>query len=99
MWNAFIFQVALVDVLRALGLEPDGMVGHSVGELGCAYADGCFTAEQMILAAFWRGKAVEESNLEQGAMAALGMYLTPISDKNIFFWFSIALSKNLEFLS
>ncbi|XP_054723843.1 fatty acid synthase-like [Uloborus diversus] len=66
-------QVALVDVLNELGLKPDGIVGHSVGELGCAYADGCFTAEQMILAAYWRGKAVEDSNLEDGAMAALGI--------------------------
>ncbi|XP_071034019.1 fatty acid synthase [Parasteatoda tepidariorum] len=66
-------QVALVDVLKVLGIEPDGFIGHSVGELGCAYADGCFNAEQMVLAAFWRGKAVEESHLEQGAMAALGV--------------------------
>lgn len=66
-------QVALVDVLTDLGIKPDGIVGHSVGELGCAYADGCFTAEQMVLAAFWRGKAVEESNLEEGSMAAIGL--------------------------
>lgn len=67
--------MALVDVLNELGLQPDGFIGHSVGELGCAYADGCFTAEQMVLAAYWRGKAVEDSNLKEGAMAALGMIL------------------------
>lgn len=66
-------QVALVDVLNELGLKPDGIIGHSVGELGCAYADGCFTAEQMVLAAYWRGKAIEDSNLKEGAMAALGI--------------------------
>lgn len=27
-------QVALVDVLRELGVTPDGIVGHSVGEIG-----------------------------------------------------------------
>lgn len=27
-------QVALVDVLRAVGVQPDGIVGHSVGEIG-----------------------------------------------------------------
>lgn len=27
-------QVALVDVLRAVGIRPDGIVGHSVGEIG-----------------------------------------------------------------
>lgn len=36
--NSFVsiaaVQVALVDVLRELGLRPDGIVGHSVGEVG-----------------------------------------------------------------
>src|SRR6266404_2253642 len=53
-------QIGLVDIIRELGIEPDGIVGHSVGELGCAYGDGCFNAEQMLLAAYWRGKCVEE---------------------------------------
>jgi fatty acid synthase len=37
-------QIALTDMLTALGIEPDGMIGHSAGELGCAYGDGAFTA-------------------------------------------------------
>lgn len=36
--NSFVsiaaVQVALVDVLRALEIHPDGIVGHSVGEIG-----------------------------------------------------------------
>lgn len=36
--NSFVsiaaVQVALVDVLKTVGVEPDGIVGHSVGELG-----------------------------------------------------------------
>lgn len=63
-----------MDVLRELGIVPDHVIGHSVGELGCAYADGCFTAEQMILAAYYRGLASLEAKLIQGAMAAIGMY-------------------------
>lgn len=63
-----------MDVLRELGIVPDHMIGHSVGELGCAYADGCFTAEQMIMAAYYRGLASLEAKLIQGAMAAIGMY-------------------------
>ena len=66
-------QIGLVDVLRQLGIEPDGIVGHSVGELGCAYADGCFTLEQMILSAYWRGKCVENAGLSGGLMAAVGL--------------------------
>ena len=40
------------------GISPDGIVGHSVGELGCAYADGSFTAKEVILAAYWRGEVL-----------------------------------------
>ncbi|XP_049520499.1 LOW QUALITY PROTEIN: fatty acid synthase-like [Dermacentor silvarum] len=66
-------QVALVDMLLALGIRPDGMVGHSLGEIGCAYADGCHTAEEAVLSAFWRGHCVEMGNLPKGAMAAVGL--------------------------
>ncbi|XP_071632956.1 fatty acid synthase [Temnothorax longispinosus] len=66
-------QVALVDVLTSIGIHPDGIIGHSVGELGCAYADGAFTAEQTVLAAYSRGKAIIDSKLEPGAMAAVGL--------------------------
>lgn len=63
----------MVDLLTHLGITPDGIVGHSVGELGCAYADGCFTAEQTVLAAYARGRAILESKLPPGAMAAVGL--------------------------
>ncbi|CAH1398200.1 unnamed protein product [Nezara viridula] len=67
-------SIALIDLLNSIGLSPDGMIGHSVGELACAYADGCFTAEQTILAAYWRGRCVIECKPPKGAMAAV--YLT-----------------------
>ena len=38
-------QIALVDILHELGIEPDGIVGYSVGEMGCAYGDGCLNSE------------------------------------------------------
>lgn len=68
-------QIALTDLLSALGVTPDGIIGHSVGEFGCAYADGCFTAEQMLMAAYYRGKASLEATLVKGMMAAIGKYL------------------------
>ncbi|CAG9862121.1 unnamed protein product [Phyllotreta striolata] len=75
--NSFVsiaaMQVALTDVLKTLGVEPDVIVGHSVGEVGCAYADGTLTAEQAVLAAYSRGRAILESKLAPGAMAAVGL--------------------------
>ncbi|KAI5723980.1 hypothetical protein M8J76_013737 [Diaphorina citri] len=73
-------QIGLVDILFALGITPDGIVGHSVGELGCAYADGCFTAEQMILAAHARGKASIETDTIDGKMAAIGLGYKQMKD-------------------
>lgn len=66
------FQIGLTDVLHSIGITPDGIMGHSVGELGCAYADGCVSAEQMIMCAYSRGKASLEAELIPGMMAAIG---------------------------
>ncbi|XP_074648828.1 fatty acid synthase-like isoform X2 [Tubulanus polymorphus] len=75
--NSFVsvaaIQVALVDMLTVMGIKPDGMVGHSVGELGCAYADGGLTAEETVLAAYWRGRCVTDAKLPPGGMAAVGL--------------------------
>ncbi|CAG9818777.1 unnamed protein product [Phaedon cochleariae] len=77
--NSFIsitaMHVALTDVLKTVGVEPDMIIGHSVGEIGCAYADGTLTREQAILAAYSRGRAILESKLPLGAMAAVGLSL------------------------
>lgn len=67
--------------MNTLGVVPDGIVGHSVGELGCAYADGCFTAEQMMLAAYSRGKASLDASLVKGMMAAVGKISLPAPPK------------------
>lgn len=57
--NSFVtivaIQVALIDVLRWIGIQPDGMIGHSIGELACAYADDTLSHEQTILVAYYRG--------------------------------------------
>lgn len=40
-------QVGLTDLLREkYGIVPAGFVGHSAGEVACAYADGGLTREQ-----------------------------------------------------
>lgn len=75
--NSFVsiaaVQIALVDLLNSIGISPDGIVGHSVGEVACAYADGTLTAEQTILCAYWRGRSILECKLAPGAMAAVGL--------------------------
>ena len=75
--NAFVglaaIQIALVDVLKELDLSPDGIVGHSVGELVCAYADECLTSEEVMRIAYWRGKCIKDELKTRGRMAAIGL--------------------------
>ncbi|XP_066560722.1 fatty acid synthase [Amia ocellicauda] len=66
-------QIAQIDMLQKLGLQPEGIVGHSVGELACGYADGSLSRSEAILAAYWRGKSIKEANLPPGGMAAVGL--------------------------
>ncbi|CAF4885198.1 unnamed protein product [Pieris macdunnoughi] len=72
-------QIGLTDILHSIGIFPDKIIGHSVGELGCAYADGCFTAEEMILSAYSRGLVSVQTPFIRGSMAAVGMGFTEIS--------------------
>jgi malonyl CoA-acyl carrier protein transacylase len=57
--------------MRAVGIEPDGFVGLSLGELICSYMDHCFSSEQVILAAYYYGRAVLETELTGGSMATV----------------------------
>ncbi|KAE9569129.1 Highly reducing polyketide synthase [Colletotrichum fructicola] len=66
-------QVALVDALyEAAGTQAFAVVGHSSGEMAAAYAAGRLTANEAIIAAYYRGIASSEVT-KVGAMAAVGM--------------------------
>lgn len=65
-------QIALVDTLAALGIQPDAVIGHSSGEIAGAYAAGALTAQEAIISALHRG-AVTNLQKRSGAMAAVGM--------------------------
>lgn len=65
-------QIALVDTLEALGVEPSAVVGHSSGEIAAAYAAGALTAEEAVIVAVHRGAAMNKQK-RVGAMAAIGM--------------------------
>jgi len=73
MLGVVAIQMALVDCLKVLGVEADGMIGYSFSELVAAYCDGCLTFEEAIMAAYYHGKIVEESGLTGGSMATIGL--------------------------
>lgn len=49
------------------------MISHSGGELGCAYADKCFTIEQTILSAYFIGLAYVEGNIIHSSMTVVDL--------------------------
>jgi fatty acid synthase len=78
MTNKFVtttsMQIALVEVLKKLDITPDGIIGHSFGEIACAYADGCLTTEEAVLTSYWRGVITESDHkIPKGLMAAVGL--------------------------
>src|SRR6185369_9033164 len=67
-------EIALFEVIKALDITPDGIIGHSFGEIACAYADGCLTTREAILTAYFRGVVTENNpQLKKGLMAVVGL--------------------------
>src|ERR1700709_1484868 len=57
-------QIALVEMLRAAGVEADGVVGYSSGEIAAAYAVGALTATEAVAIAFLRGAVTKKQTSE-----------------------------------
>lgn len=68
----FAIQVGVTEVLRARGLEPDAVTGHSVGEIAAAWAAGCLTLEQAVEVIVERS-AAQGRTAGAGRMAAVGL--------------------------
>jgi acyl transferase domain-containing protein len=65
-------QIAIVDLFASWDILPTVTVGHSSGEIGAAYAAGRLSAPEAILAAYFRGLAVEKA-APIGTMLAAGI--------------------------
>ena len=67
-------EMALFDVMQALDITPDGIIGHSFGEIAAAYADGCLTTREAITITYIRGSVTEsDKKIPKGLMAVVGM--------------------------
>lgn len=67
-----LLQIALTALWRSWGVEPAAIIGHSVGEVGAAYASGMLTQEQCMTVAYHRSQ-VQKMAAGKGKMLALGM--------------------------
>lgn len=68
----FALQVALAQLWRSWGIEPDAIVGHSAGEVAAAYLAGGLTWEDAIRVIFHRSR-LQQRTTGQGRMLAVGL--------------------------
>ncbi|XP_043664577.1 fatty acid synthase-like [Vespula pensylvanica] len=73
-------QIGFVDLLTSMGVLADYIIGYSVGELGCAYADGTFTAEETILVAYSQGISVIQAKIPHFSVALVGLGYKHLED-------------------
>ena len=66
-------QIALVDLLGYLGIQPTVVLGHSSGEIAAAYAARILSRANALSVSFHRGSVLNTSKIGKGAMLAVGL--------------------------
>ena len=67
-------EIALFEILKALDITPDGIIGHSFGEIACAYADGCLSTKEAMITTYLRGAITEsDTKIPKGLMAVCAL--------------------------
>jgi 1-acyl-sn-glycerol-3-phosphate acyltransferase len=68
----FALQVALTELLASWGIEPDGVLGHSAGEMAAAYAAGALSLDDAALVTYHRSR-LQAPMAGRGKMLAVGV--------------------------
>ena len=83
----FAVQVGLAALWESVGIRPDFVVGHSVGELAASHIAGALSLEDAVLTSFHRSR-LQAQLAGRGSMLAIGLpeeevrpYLAGIEDK------------------
>ena len=67
-------QIALVDLLDSLGVQPTTVIGHSSGEIAAAYAAGALSKYMALRVSYYRGYILNDQPVRnKGAMLAVGL--------------------------
>ena len=75
----FAVQAGITEVLRHMGIRPQAVTGHSVGEVAAAWASGALTLEQAVRVIHARSHAQGKTR-GRGRMAAAGLSVQEAED-------------------
>ncbi len=67
-----LIQIGILAVLKSSGIRPGAVVGHSVGELGSAYAAGVLNLHDVLSVCYHRSR-LQATCKGTGAMLAVGL--------------------------
>ena len=76
----FALQLGLAAVWRSWGIEPDALVGHSVGEVAAAHLGGAFSFEDAVKVICHRGRLMQQAT-GLGRMAAIEIFRKRTSNR------------------
>ncbi|MBV9689307.1 MAG: type I polyketide synthase [Ktedonobacteraceae bacterium] len=68
----FALQVALAELWRSWGTQPDAVVGHSAGEIAAHYLAGALSFEDAVCVIYHRSR-LQQRTSGSGCMLAVGM--------------------------
>ncbi|MGQ3195994.1 MAG: SDR family NAD(P)-dependent oxidoreductase [Hydrogenophaga sp.] len=68
----FALQVALVALWKSWGIQPDGLVGHSIGEMAALHVAGVLPLPDAIRVVWHRGRTMQQAT-GLGRMASVGL--------------------------
>jgi acyl transferase domain-containing protein len=68
----FALQVGLTTLWKAWGIEPQAVIGHSVGEIAAAHVAGILSLDDAIKVVYHRSR-LQERTAGRGQMAAVGL--------------------------
>jgi acyl transferase domain-containing protein len=65
----FAFELAMADTLRDLGVQPDVVIGHSIGEFAAACVAGAYDATQCLRMLIARGALIDAYGGDGGMLS------------------------------
>ncbi|WP_282036572.1 type I polyketide synthase [Saccharicrinis aurantiacus] len=63
-------QIGLMELWKSVGVVPEGVVGHSIGEVAAAYTSGALTLEQAVDVIFNRSRGQDKATGKGKMLAA-----------------------------